>query len=40
MLLMAILAKNQQSDLTKADLQALAQVLSRAKNLLDKGFIR
>jgi hypothetical protein len=39
-LLMAILAKNRQSDLTQADLKAIAQLLSRAKNLLDKGVIR
>jgi hypothetical protein len=39
-LLMAILAKNRQSDLTKADIHALAQVLARAKILLDKGVIR
>jgi hypothetical protein len=39
-LLMAILAKNRQRDLTKADIHALAQVLARAKILLDKGVIR
>jgi hypothetical protein len=37
---MAIIAKNRQGDLAKADLHAIAQVLSRAKNLLDKGAIR
>jgi hypothetical protein len=39
-LLMAIIAKNRQGDLTKADIHALAQVLTRAKFLLDKGVIR
>jgi hypothetical protein len=39
-LLMAIIAKNERSDLTKADLNALGSVIERARKLLDKGVIR
>ena len=39
-LLMAIIAKNVQSDLNKADLNALSQVVTRFKHLLDQGAIK
>ena len=39
-LLMAIIAKNAQSDLNKADVKALGGVLSRVKTLFDQGIIR
>lgn len=39
-LLMAILAKNDRADLTKADRNALAQVIARIHNLLDRGEVR
>jgi hypothetical protein len=39
-LLMAILAKSDKSDLTKADKNALAQVISRIKHLLERGAIQ
>jgi hypothetical protein len=39
-LLMAIIAKNEQSDLSRADLSALGLVIERAGQLLDKGVIR
>ena len=39
-LLMAILAKSDKSDLTKADKSALARVISRIKHLLERGAIR
>ena len=39
-LLMAILAKNERSDLSKADLNALASILVDVKKLLDERMIR
>jgi mRNA-degrading endonuclease RelE of RelBE toxin-antitoxin system len=39
-LLMAIIAKSAQADLTKADKNALAKVIGRLKKLLDQGLIR
>ena len=39
-LLMAILARSDKADLTQADKNALAQVISEIKHLLDRGVIR
>jgi len=39
-LLMAVIAKNEQAGLTKADLNILAPIVDRAKSLPDKGAIR
>ena len=37
---MAIIAKGEQSDLTKADRNALAKVIDRLRGLLERGGIR
>ena len=39
-LLMAIIAKSKKADLTKADLNALSQVILRYQKLLEQGVIR
>jgi hypothetical protein len=39
-LLMAILAKNERSDLSKADLKVMASILGQIKKLLDERVIR